>query len=358
MAARANSVTDRATMPAPSASGSWSMPGRDVRVFADGLAQLGFDTAALLSAAGIRDADLADPDARVSCDAMGAVVCGAQAQRLVPNIGLELARVTPLGAYPLLDYLVVTSETVAAGVDQLARYMRLVGNPVGPESRVGNDCVRVHLHGTSLGFGAEFLASLMVLHLRHETDDRFSAAAIDFQHVPDDVAVFERVLGCPVHPSSSWSGLTVPLDAWHLPLRRRDPILRKMLEAHADEVLSREPSRAGIARDVQGVLARNVLSGDVRIGTIARDLAMSGRTLQRRLAAEGVSFQELLDEARKNAAAHYLRERTLSVCEVAYLVGYSEPAPFHRAFKRWFGTTPELFRKDMRHFEPRRALER
>jgi AraC-like DNA-binding protein len=75
---------------------------------------------------------------------------------------------------------------------------------------------------------------------------------------------------------------------------------------------------------------------------------LSGRTLQRRLAAEGVSFQELLDEARKDAAARFLRERTLSACEVAYLVGYSEPAPFHRAFKRWYGTTPELFRKDLR----------
>ena len=103
-----------------------------------------------------------------------------------------------------------------------------------------------------------------------------------------------------------------------------------------------------MSREVQRALTRDVLSGDVRIGTIARALAMSGRTLQRRLAAEGVSFQELLDDARKDAAARYLRERTLSACEVAYLVGYSEPAPFHRAFKRWYGTTPELFRKGMR----------
>jgi AraC-like DNA-binding protein len=348
MAARANSVTDRARMPPPGASGSWSMPGRDVRVFADGLARLGFDAPALLSAAGLRDADLADPDARVSCEAMGTLVWSAESQRLLPNIGLELARVTPLGAYPLLDYLVVTSDTVAAGVDQLARYMRLVGNPVWPEPRVGTDGVRVQLHSPSPGFGVEFLASLMVLHLRHETDNQFTVTAVDFEHVPDDVARFERLLACPVHPSSSWSGLTLPIEAWHLPLRRRDPILRTMLEAHADEVLSREPSRAGISREVQRALAQDVLSGDVRIETIARALAMSGRTLQRRLAAEGVSFQELLDEARKDAAARYLRERTLSVCEVAYLVGYSEPAPFHRAFKRWYGTTPEVFRKDMR----------
>jgi AraC-like DNA-binding protein len=74
-------------------------------------------------------------------------------------------------------------------------------------------------------------------------------------------------------------------------------------------------------------------------------LAMSGRTLHRRLAAEGVSYQQLLNGARKEAAARYLSDPTLAICEVAYLIGYLEPAPFHRAFKRWYGMTPEIFRE-------------
>ena len=83
-----------------------------------------------------------------------------------------------------------------------------------------------------------------------------------------------------------------------------------------------------------------------RVG--ARQLAISGRTLQRRLAAEGVSYQRLVDDARKEAAGRYLSEPTLAIGEVAYLVGYSEPAPFHRAFKRWYGVTPEIFRQKQR----------
>jgi AraC-like DNA-binding protein len=91
-----------------------------------------------------------------------------------------------------------------------------------------------------------------------------------------------------------------------------------------------------------------VVGGDTRIGTAARDLAMSGRTLQRRLAEEGVSYQELLDEARKEAARRHVSEPALAICEVAYLLGYSEPAPFHRAFKRWYGMTPDAFRRAQR----------
>jgi len=57
-----------------------------------------------------------------------------------------------------------------------------------------------------------------------------------------------------------------------------------------------------------------------------------------------VSYQQVVDSARKEAAARYLTDSTLAICEVAYLVGYSEPAPFHRAFKRWYGMTPDSFR--------------
>ena len=81
---------------------------------------------------------------------------------------------------------------------------------------------------------------------------------------------------------------------------------------------------------------------------------MSGRTLQRRLASEGVSYQQLLDETRKEAAVRYISEPTLAICEVAYLVGYSEPAPFHRAFKRWYGMTPEAFRQKQREGHDKR----
>jgi AraC-like DNA-binding protein len=122
-------------------------------------------------------------------------------------------------------------------------------------------------------------------------------------------------------------------------------VLRHVLEAHADDILARLPKRAGLALDVQRALASRVADGNATIDGIARQLAISGRTLQRRLAAEGVSYQQLLDDARKEAATRYICEPSLSICEIACLVGYSEPAPFHRAFKRWFGVTPDIYRQ-------------
>ena len=229
---------------------------------------------------------------------------------------------------------------------QLARYARLVGNPVviDVHDDSGTD-VRVELSSGAAPFGIEFLSSLMILHLHRETEGRFTASSINFQHAPDDAHAFAQILGCTVRGGSSWNGVVVPRESWQLPLRRRDPVLRGLLESQADAALARLPQRGGLAAEVQRALTARAISGDARIGTIARQLAMSGRTLQRRLAAEGVSYQQLVDDARKEAAWRYLAEPTLAIGEVAYLVGYSEPAPFHRAFKRWYGMTPDAARR-------------
>ena len=126
--------------------------------------------------------------------------------------------------------------------------------------------------------------------------------------------------------------------------RRRDPILRQVLEGHANEILARLPARTGLALEVQRALTSRVAGGDTRIESLGRQFGMSARTLQRRLADEGISYQKMLDDARKAAAGRYLAESTLAIGEIAYLLGYSESAPFHRAFKRWYGATPEAFR--------------
>ena len=250
---------------------------------------------------------------------------------------------TPLGAWPLLDYLVLTSETVGAGVQQLARYFRLTGSPVGLATREDDDPIEIELTAIS-SFAIEYLAALMLLHFRQETDGRFVAHSLSFTHAPDDPGGFERVLGCPLRSQAASNRVIVSAAAWRLSLRRRDPVLRQMLERHADAILERLPQQTGVASDVQRALAARVAGGDTRVHSVARELRMSTRTLQRRLAEEGVTYQSLVDRARKEAASRYLSNSNLTIGEVAYLVGFSEPVPFYRAFRRWFAVTPERFR--------------
>ena len=344
MTAHANVLTNRATSHRHSAAAVFSMPSHGVRALMSAFDSRGYDVPSLLASAGLTDAELSNPDAYISCDRLGMVITAAQRMRFTSNLALHLAQVTPLGAYPLLDYLVLTSETVGDGVRGLAHCFRLVGSPVAIEVHDDSDPIRIVFGAGAAAFSLEFVTSLMLLHLREETDDAFYFSEISFRHTPDDVAAFERALGCPIRSMAPIDSISINPDAWHLRLRRRDPLLHQVLQIHADDVLDRMPSRDGLACDVQRALTRRLAGGDTRMGVIARQLALSPRTLQRRLTAEGVSYRQLLEEARKSAAARYISGSTFAICEVAFLVGYSEPGPFYRAFKRWYGVTPETFR--------------
>ena len=98
---------------------------------------------------------------------------------------------------------------------------------------------------------------------------------------------------------------------------------------------------------VRSIIASEFRGGDPSLEHVAEQLAMTPRTLQRKLHEIGTSHNELLDQMRRQLAMRYLREREMAICEVAYLLGFSESSSFHRAFKRWTGVTPKEFRKNL-----------
>ncbi len=131
-------------------------------------------------------------------------------------------------------------------------------------------------------------------------------------------------------------------------MSRRDPALLGVLEAHAAQIAAKVPDADSFARDVRRALSARMSKGEASIQNVARALATSTRSLQRRLAEVDLTFQQLLDDARRDAADVYLSDPALTVGEVAYLLGYAEPAAFHRAFRRWHNVTPQAFRKQHR----------
>ncbi|MBZ5658586.1 MAG: AraC family transcriptional regulator [Acidobacteriia bacterium] len=309
------------------------------------LARLGYDIDALLAPFGLSRADLDDPDGRLPAQVCAEIFAAIKGERRVKNLALCIAVETPIGAYPLLDYLICSSESVGEGLKQLARYLGLVNPAVHLVFREEEDPIRVLVEGSIDPFTVELTVSLSVLRLMRESGDQLQVARICFRHEPDDASAFQRVLHSAVETQSSWSGFALTREAWRLPLRRRDPLLRNWLEHKAARILAVQAGKEGVAMEVRRLLAAPASGTSMSIETVARRLAMSPRTLQRRLSEEGTSFDTLREEIRKQTAEILLADRTLSVGEVAFLLGFSEPGAFHRAFRRWHNTTPDAFRK-------------
>ena len=120
--------------------------------------------------------------------------------------------------------------------------------------------------------------------------------------------------------------------------------LLRTLEAHAQRMVAALGRASSIEARVTRTIAAELRGGEPSLSRVARQLAMSPRTLQRQLEAEHTSFAEVLDRTRRDFADIYVRDRQLALTEVAFLLGFSEASAFTRAFQRWYGVAPSQFR--------------
>jgi len=176
---------------------------------------------------------------------------------------------------------------------------------------------------------------------------RRTPSVVRFRHKPPAHAdAYARVLGCEPEFDAAETALGFPGEWLDQTLQFAEPISCHMALQQCEQ-LEREWSRA--AGD--GVYARlmRLLYADPRrygsLDSMADALCLSGRTLRRRLKAAGTTFQVILDQALRDRALEYLKKTHLPIAEISDLLGYSEPASFRQAFKRWTGKSPSQVRK-------------
>ena len=144
-----------------------------------------------------------------------------------------------------------------------------------------------------------------------------------------------------VCPAGRWQQAFDPPGA----SARRDDGLRGLFDWIAGALRGPSASPRCFKGEVEAVIEPMLKAGAVSVDRVARELGMSRQTLYRRLKAEGTTFEELLDAKRRQLAVRYLGLDRLSVKAASYRLGFSDPAAFSRAFKRWTGISPSLFRK-------------
>lgn len=129
------------------------------------------------------------------------------------------------------------------------------------------------------------------------------------------------------------------------PQRSSDAHLATLLERHARLLHDRLPARESFAAAVRHALADLLTTGHTDLAATAAKLRVSGRTLQRRLSAEGTTHRSVLDELRRDLALRYLEAGDAGLQEIAFVLGFSDQSTFHHAFVRWTGHTPGAWRR-------------
>jgi len=269
-----------------------------------------------------------------------------------PDLGLRLGRSARLTHLGLLGYVLQSCVTLGAALERLQHYERLVNdiNRLHWTLASGRDGVEVVLTwGVERGRPGPLVDECAVATLlsiaRQITGTDAPPVAIDFVNpAPADPAPYEAFFRCPLRFGQDQTRVSFPVAWLQLPLRHHDPHLLTLLEKQVDELLRQLPEEDDFVQQVRRLMARRLRSQQVTLASVAAELHLSERTLHRRLQDAGTNFRELWESTRQHLAEEYLRDRRLTLSEVAGLLGYSEQSAFTRSFRRWTGQGPKAWR--------------
>jgi AraC-like DNA-binding protein len=320
----------------------------------------GADRTTLLARAGLSEEALAHQDNRVPVARYVALFDAAAELTGMPAISLEYGKAVRMQEISIVGLICEACETVLEVPVQLKRYATLVvddehGEPATLMRGVARDG-GAWIEGPSALFTDHpVIAETEMARLIWNTRVMF-ANTPEFQNIkyprvmhlrrkaPAYAADYERIFGAPVVFESDWNAMEI--DPAFLMLRQ-PPVNRYVfgvLSERAEALLkSLEQSRTTRGR-VESVLMGILHTGESSMDVVADKLGQSRQTLYRNLKDEGLTYEQVLDELRHKLALHFLAGRRVSVNETAYLVGFSDPASFSRAFKRWTGKSPREYR--------------
>ncbi|QHZ47794.1 MULTISPECIES: AraC family transcriptional regulator [unclassified Bacillus (in: firmicutes)] len=189
------------------------------------------------------------------------------------------------------------------------------------------------------------LAFLLELGLRG-TGQHLQARFVEFSQPMGNVQTLEAYFGCRIQIGTNCNRLTLHREDLDRPFISYNAELLEVLTPVLDQSLNQQQASLSITGMVKWILKRSLTSGRPDIQTVASELGMSDRTLQRRLTDEGTSFKQLLTHVRHEQAREYLADPLLDIKEVAFLIGYEDQNSFYRAFRLWEGETPANWRTE------------
>jgi AraC-like DNA-binding protein len=174
---------------------------------------------------------------------------------------------------------------------------------------------------------------------------------VEYRRPPASAEVYQRHFGCPVRFGAAQNALVFHAEDLDRPLQTYNPELAAIITPQLEQELASRAAARGPREQVKQTLQRLLAGRRPELKDVARELAQSTRTLQRRLAGAGATYQEVLDEARSEQARHYLQHSDLELGEVAFLLGYEDTNSFFRAFHRWEGVPPGRWHSGLRDLE-------
>jgi len=312
-------------------------------------ADMGLDIPPLLAEVGLSLAQLRSPHYRLSLFKAFDLLLRAEQQSGDALLALRLAQQVQPRSFQLLGYACISCATLGEALQRLQRFEALVWDSGHSELHDEGAWLALTWQAPTLPWIPRQVVEMAIggwLALGRQLCTETTALGglqVEFRHrLADTPQRYQELLGCPVRGNAPRNALLLPKALLSMPLRQADPLLNQLMDAQAQQQLSQ---RSSLAEQVRGLLRQSLPHADCDAERLAMQLGLSLRTLRRRLQAEGLSLQLLLDEVRHDLALAHLRHSSRSLLEIACLLGFADQGAFTRAFRRWQCCAPSAWRR-------------
>jgi AraC-like DNA-binding protein len=320
-----------------------------VKGIAETLKAAGLDIGALFDEAGLDTAALSDPDSRFPTEKVSRLWQLAVARSGDPAIGLANSNIVKPASFDVVAYTMMSSPNLLSVLERLSRYVGIVSDAASVVIAEDDEGYRMILELFGGGQPVprqrfEFDLITVLAFCRWVTNRELRPLALELRFPPPaDLRPYQDAFKCALRFNAPVNSLLFARADVISPLPTAHPLLAEVHERIASERLQRL-DHAQISNRARAAIIRRLPDGEPRRMEVAAALEMSERTLQRRLEAEGISFQRLLDNTRRELAQQYLGQTDVSLADATYLLGFADQSTFFRACKRWFGTSPRRYR--------------
>jgi AraC-like DNA-binding protein len=312
------------------------------------LKEYGHDPEPLFRNSGIDPELVNDPYARLPVSAVYATWVRASSRIGDPCFGVQAGSHWHPSMFGALGYAWLASDSLRTALERLARYTDLVVEHGAVELSDDREGLTVTLGYEGRPFTLPTLAdaqlSILLRLCRLNFGEDLNPAQVTLFHsTPEDPGPFYAYFRCPVVFDTPSDSLTLATEVVDQALPSGNPNLAQINDQEIIRYLA-QLDRDQIAQRVKAEIIEQLPSGGILDATVAARLSLGERTLQRRLKDEGTTFKKLLDEVRCELAEAYVRDERWSLTQISYLLGFSEPSAFTRAFRRWTGESPSEYR--------------
>ena len=336
--------------PRPSAGTIGTLSARVLVRVANFASTRGHDPESVCRAVGLSLATLHDPEARVPYSVAEQLGHHVATITRDANFGLHLAQdVRDARIYDAGALMLMASPSIRVGFERLTRFQRFWGD--------GERCVlypadeglilRYELPGVATRprrHADECALAEMVIGVRVLSAQDLSPRAVRFRHdAPDDIREHRELFRCAIEFGAEHTEIEFDDAVLDASMRDANDAYSAIFVEQVERALARLPPETRTSASVRAAARAALSSGHCTGSGTARSLGLSVRTMQRRLRADGTSFEEIIDALRREMALACL-DKELTVPEIAWLLGYADASAFHHAFKRWTGRSPEQVR--------------